>query len=253
MVKLEVKDLTKKFSDTESYDSILENINMSFNEGEFVCILGNTGCGKTTLLRILSGFESPSSGEVLFDGEKYDTPSKKVIIFFQDANQLFPWKRLIDNVAYPMLVSTTKNRKEVFTTADGLLNLVELGEYKKFYPHQLSGGMKQRGILARALAMSPDVMMFDEPFSSLDEITRSKLQTLLLKIHAKSRFLSIFVTHSIGEAMYLADRIIVMGKAPNNVLKIYNNPYKGSHHRDAGYTTLLEEIRCLMGKYPKES
>ena len=251
MTKLEVRGLSKRFDTVGSNRYILQNINMTVNKGEFVCILGNTGCGKTTLLRILSGLEVATSGEIFLDGKLYKGPSRKMLMVFQDSNQLFPWKNLIDNVIYPLKTLKTKGKKDIRVIAEDLLDSVELGEFKKFYPYQLSGGMKQRGVLARALAMAPDIMLFDEPFSSLDEITRSRLQSLLLKIHNENQLLSIFVTHSIGEALFMADKIIVMGNAPNNILKKYDNPFRGSHKRDSRYSKLLEEIRMLMGKYPQ--
>lgn len=251
MNSLQVKHLSKQYGNSSEY--VLNDINLEFASGEFVCVLGNTGCGKTTLLQVISGLEDATEGEVLVDGKSYKGPSKKVMMVFQNSDQLFPWKKLIDNVVYPLISGLkVKEKKDSKKRAEKLLESVGLLEYKNYYPFQLSGGMKQRGVLARALAISPDVMLLDEPFSSLDEITRSRLQRLLLKIHEENKFLAIFVTHSIGEALFLADRIVVMGKQPKSVLRVYENPYRGLHQRDEGYLKLLEEIRSLMGKYPKD-
>jgi NitT/TauT family transport system ATP-binding protein len=199
---------------------ILQDINLLVKEGEFVCLLGPSGCGKTTLLRLLAGLELPTAGELFWRGAAITAPSRERGVVFQDY-ALFPWLNLWRNVAVALAkVHPEKNKKWVANLAREYLELVGLGAAVKKYPHELSGGMRQRGAIARTLAMETPVWLLDEPFGALDPVNRAKLQDLLLQIwrDAVPRKTVIFVTHDLDEAIYLADRIVMLGAAPGRII-----------------------------------
>ena len=188
---------------------VLHDIDLDCAENEFVCLLGRSGCGKTTLLNIIAGLVAPSSGEVRVDGERVLGPGRGKGMVFQQ-NALFPWLSARGNVEFGARRSgiTPQAARRV---ADELLELVGLQAYGERYPGQLSGGMQQRVAIARALALDPQILLMDEPFGALDEITRLDMQAELLRVWASRRKTVVFVTHSIMEALVLGDRIAVMG------------------------------------------
>jgi NitT/TauT family transport system ATP-binding protein len=204
----------------KSYDPekppILVDFNLEVGAGEFVSLLGPSGCGKTTALRIVTGLLEQSGGEIRVNGELSNGPSREKAIVFQSFN-LFPWKTALQNAAYGLEVQGVP-KKERLARAAEYLELVGLGSRKDHYPSQLSGGQQQRVGLARALAIEPKLLLMDEPFGALDALTREQLQGLLLDIVAKKGLSVLFVTHSIDEAIYLSDRIIVMGVNPGRVI-----------------------------------
>jgi NitT/TauT family transport system ATP-binding protein len=205
---------------SKSYDPdkppILVDFNLRVGEGEFVSLLGPSGCGKTTALRIVTGLLRQSSGEVWVNGKPSTGPSRDKAIVFQSFN-LFPWKTALDNAAYGLEVQGV-GKKERSDRAAEYLDLVGLGDRMDHFPSQLSGGQQQRVGLARALAIEPKLMLMDEPFGALDALTREGLQGMLMKICADRGLSVLFVTHSIDEAIYLSDRIIVMGVNPGRVI-----------------------------------
>lgn len=195
---------------------ILKNVNMEIGDREFVSVVGPSGCGKTTLLGLCTGLLQPSQGQVLIGGAKA-LPSNidKAVVFQQDS--LFPWRTIQDNIALG-LERGTASRKARHDKAAELATLVGLEGYEKHYPHELSGGMRQRVNVARALAVDPKVLLMDEPFSALDAQTRDLMQLELLRIWAVGKKTVMFVTHQIDEAVFLSDRVIVLSKGPGQVL-----------------------------------
>lgn len=208
---LEVKNMTKNYHDSPDSPDILKNLNVTVEQGDFLCILGPSGCGKTTLIRCIAGFED-YEGEILVEGKKVDKPGIDRIMVFQDFNQLFPWKTVKKNIQYPLKVNGIKDKGELERIAEEHLDLVGLKGYGDFYPHQLSGGMKQRVAIAKGLALNPKIILMDEPFASLDAMTRNKLQAELWKIKEKENATVIFITHNIQEALVLGTRILLFSK-----------------------------------------
>lgn len=220
---LEVKSLVKKYDDRQETqrEKVIDNLDFAMYPGEFVCILGPSGCGKSTFLRCIGGFEK-YEGEILVNGELVKKAGTDRIMVFQDFNQLLPWKTVEKNVQYPLKVQGIKEKEKLQAISDEYLDKVDLLAYKNFYPHQLSGGMKQRVAIARALALKPHIILMDEPFASLDAMTRNRLQEELLQIHTKENITVIFITHNIQEAICLGTRTIVMSRQGNIKMDVKN-------------------------------
>lgn len=222
---LEIKNLSKSFGKASSKSLILKDINFSVNKGEFLCIVGPSGCGKSTLLRQIGSFDAADSGNILLNNKYVTKPELNRIMVFQDFNQLFPWKTVMENIIFPLKTNKLiENKKELLEMGEKYLSMVKLEKFSKYYPHQLSGGMKQRIAIARALAINPHILLMDEPFGSLDAQTRSELQDMLLNIWQETNITVIFVTHDIQESILLSDRIVIMGKNPGHIKKIIDNP-----------------------------
>ncbi len=200
---LKITNLSKSYKTQDGEKAVIHNLNLKVKEKEFLCILGPSGCGKSTLLRCIAGFES-FKGVIECNGKAVKRPGVDRFMVFQDYNQLFPWKTVEENVKFPL-------KKEVEETATEAIRKVGLIEYRKYYPHELSGGMKQRVAIARALALKPKVVLMDEPFAALDAITRRKLQDELSEIVESENITALFVTHNIQEALTLGSRIALMG------------------------------------------
>jgi len=205
---LEIQHLQKTYSGAEG--PALVDFDLTIADGEFVTLIGPSGCGKTTALRIIAGLLEPSGGDVRFNGVSAFAPSREKAMVFQQFN-LFPWRTALANVAYGLEMQGM-GKKERLAIAEEYLDLVGLGDRANHYPSQLSGGQNQRVGLARALAIQPKLMLMDEPFGSLDALTREHLQALLQKICTERHLTVIFVTHSIDEAIFLSDRMVVMGE-----------------------------------------
>lgn len=214
---LEIKQLSKSYPSGTTQHTILKEMNLSLKEHEFLCILGSSGCGKTTLLRCIAGFEN-FTGTINISGHPTKTPSTERIMVFQDFNQLFPWKTVEKNITYALKRSKQFTKEEIKERTTNYLNKVNLSQYKSYYPFQLSGGMKQRVAIAKALALKPQIILMDEPFASLDAISRRNLQKELLTINQTEKMTTIFVTHNIQEALILGTRILVLGK--NGQIKV---------------------------------
>jgi len=195
----------------------IDAANLHIEAGEFVCLVGPSGSGKSTILNLVAGLLSPSEGRVLANGTPIDGPGPERAMVFQDA-ALFPWLTLRDNVEYPLKLAgmAKKERRE---RSDELLRMVHLYRFADSFPHQLSGGMRQRGAIARALATDPAVLLMDEPFAALDAQTREILQGEVERIFLETRKTVIFVTHNVREAVRLADRIVLMGTRPGRILR----------------------------------
>ncbi|MDI4234021.1 ABC transporter ATP-binding protein [Bradyrhizobium sp. Arg237L] len=198
--------------------TVLQHIELDIRPGEFLTIIGPSGCGKTTLMNLLGGFVRPTTGSVLKDGAEIAEPGPDRTMVFQDY-ALFPWLTVADNVAFGLRAKGV-GRPELDRRVSHFLNLVGLSGFADAYPSQLSGGMRQRVSIARALAPDPDVVLMDEPFAALDSLTRDKLQEELLAIWSKSRKTFVLITHNIEEAVFLSDRIVVMGSRPGRIRSI---------------------------------
>jgi NitT/TauT family transport system ATP-binding protein len=220
MGKLEIRSLNQSFPREDgSRLVVLDNIRFEVEDKEFVCILGSSGCGKTTLLRMIAGLDIAESGSILLDGEEIRGTSPKVGMVFQEYS-LFPWRTVIDNIAFGLEMQGMV-RDERYRIAEHYLNLVNLAQFRNSYPSELSGGMRQRVAVARALALDPVLLLMDEPFGALDAQTRNMLQQELLEIWQKTKKTVIFITHSVDEAVYLSDRIIVLTPRPGRVCQIF--------------------------------
>ena len=212
MSKVEIRDLSMRFGATD----VLRDINLSVREGEFVCILGPSGCGKSTLLNIAGGFLQPTAGEASIDGVPVSGPDPRRIFVFQERG-VFPWLTVEENVAFGLFrVSATEKRERVAR----YVQLVGLEGFEKAYPRELSGGMKQRLEVARALAVHPDVLYLDEPFGALDSITRLQMRRELLRIWQAEKKTILFVTHDIEESIQLADRVVVLSARPGRIRRV---------------------------------
>ncbi len=209
-VKIEIRDVSFDYVDRKSTFAALEHINLEIREGEFLCVLGSSGCGKSTLMSLLNGLNRPKSGEILIDGKPVTGPGTDRAVVFQKYS-LFPWLTVKGNILFAIRQSGRKyTRKERNEKAEDYLRSVELLAARDKYPGQLSGGMKQRVAVARALALESDVLLLDEPFAAIDPKLRLELQELVSSLCAKEKKTVVFITHDIDEAILLGDRIIVM-------------------------------------------
>jgi len=208
----------KSFGNGAIAFTALDDISLSVREGQLVSIVGPSGCGKSTLLQIVAGLSAATGGEVLIDGERVSGPRPdKIGVVFQEP-LLLPWKTAAENIEFPLALrhepSEQRRRR-----SRALLDLVGLSDSGELYPHQLSGGMKQRVAIARGLIRDPRLLLMDEPFAALDEQTRTRMWSELLQIWARSRCTILFVTHSLIEAIYLADAVLVMGTRPGRIIE----------------------------------
>jgi NitT/TauT family transport system ATP-binding protein len=212
---LEIKNVNKTFALNGQSVEALRNANLTVRKGEFICLIGASGCGKSTLLRLVAGFETPTSGEVLMWGMPVAGPDPSRGMVFQDYG-LFPWLTVRDNIGFGPK-SRGLATKDVKATTEKFIELVGLQRFADAYPHQLSGGMKQRVAIARVLANDAEVVLMDEPFGALDAMTRERLQDELVEIWSRTRLTVLFVTHAIEEAIFLADRVVVMSPGPGRI------------------------------------
>lgn len=221
-VILEVKDLCKEFETPTGSVTALKNINFKTHRREFVCVIGPSGCGKSTLIRILAGLETLSSGQMLLEGQEVHGPGPDRGMVFQGYT-LFPWLTVKKNVMFGLQMSG-HSRETSEEEALQWIDLVGLTKFAGSYPHQLSGGMKQRVAIARALANQPRILLMDEPFGALDAQTRAKMQSYLMEIWQNIDITILFITHDLDEAIYLADRILVLKAHPGEVQELIEVP-----------------------------
>lgn len=236
-MSLEIKKVSKHFDNSK--EATLNEIDLEIKDGEFVCIVGASGCGKSTLLNLVAGLLTPTSGEILLDGKKITGPDADRTVMFQE-HGLFPWLNVIDNVKFGLkMAKRPKNEQE--EKALHYLKMVKLLEYKDYPIHQISGGMRQRVALARALTMDSKILLMDEPFSALDKQTSNILREELQKIWMETRKTILFITHSVEEAVYLADRVVVL--TPGKDLRIINIDLERPRHVHAQqFVDLRHEI-----------
>jgi NitT/TauT family transport system ATP-binding protein len=241
-----IDQLSVTFATPNGPKTVLRDIDLEVAAGEFVCIVGPSGAGKTTLIRCVSGLNQPTSGSVLLDGEVIDGPPSPLALVSQDySRSLMPWLRVEDNVRLPLRGKGIE-KAEVRRRVDEALASVGLAGSARAYPWQLSGGMQQRVSIARALAYAPEVLVMDEPFASVDAQTRADLEDLILKLQRSTGLTVILVTHDIDESVYLADRVIVLGGTPATVQRELAIPL--GRNRDQLSTKLLPEFAELRAE-----
>lgn len=216
---VDIIGVTKTFATGKKQIQALKEINLHIKSKEFVSLLGTSGCGKSTLLRMIGGFDRPTTGKIMFHQEEITRPSAQIGMVFQSYT-LFPWLTVEKNIAFGLKQDPSKQPGEIKEIVESYIDLVGLRGFEKQYPKSLSGGMKQRVAIARALANDPDILLLDEPFGALDMQTRGVMQELLLDVWQKSPKTIIMVTHDIEEAVFLADRVVVMSSRPGEVKDI---------------------------------
>lgn len=233
MEAIEFQDVEKQYGDRK----VLEHFNLSVEKGEFLTVVGSSGCGKTTMLKMINGLIQPESGEVIVNGKKVRTEElthfRRKIGYCIQGNALFPHMTVEENIAYVPSLSRRRDKKETAKAVKRCMEVVNLPQELRFrYPDELSGGQQQRVGIARALAASPDILLMDEPFGAVDEITRGQLQKEIRRIHGETKVTVVFVTHDISEALYLGTKVLVMDKGniqqydtPENLEKFPANPF----------------------------
>jgi NitT/TauT family transport system ATP-binding protein len=250
-VDLEFSEVSKEYSraDREEKLSVLDRISFSARSNEFVCLLGPSGCGKSTLLKMAAGLEQTTSGTVSLGGQKITAPRSGCNMVFQDY-ALFPWLTVERNIAFGLELQRL-DQESVRQSVARLIHLVGLDGFERSLPSQLSGGMKQRVALARSLVLAPQVLLMDEPFGALDSFTRMEMQEELIKLWRQRPFTVLFVTHDIEEAVYLADRIVVMTPRPGRVKTIVSVPLARPRQRtDERFTAIRNH---LLEQYERSS
>jgi NitT/TauT family transport system ATP-binding protein len=250
---LEISGLFKSFQSKSGEVVALRDINLTVHRREFMCVLGQSGCGKSTLIRILAGLETPSEGRVIVDGQPVTGPGRDRGMVFQSYT-LFPWLTVKQNVMFgPRMAGKSDFTNE--SEARQWLALVGLDKFEDSYPHQLSGGMKQRAAIARALANEPRILLMDEPFGALDPQTRQQMQSYLLQIWKNVDITIFFITHDLDEAIFLADRILVLDPRPGRVREIVEvpvpRPRDHDQHRSAEFIATKRHLETII--HPEDS
>ena len=240
-MSIEIKNINKSF-DSKKNDtlSVLEDINLTINDGEFICLLGPSGCGKTTLLRLIAGLEKPTSGEIVANGEVVKKPSGDRAVIFQQYS-LFPWLTVLKNVTFGLEMTTDNSKEENIKAAERYLKSVGLIDFKDSYPHELSGGMKQRVAIIRSLLNHSPILLMDEPLSAVDMQTRRQLQEQLIGVWKRFENTIVFVTHDIDEAVFLADKIVIMDKNPGKIAEILEVDIERPRKRESQEFIQLQE------------
>lgn len=240
-MKLSFNNITKSFGDLQ----VIESFSRSFEQGQLVALVGPSGCGKSTLLHIAAGLEKPSTGTLTADEREVSGPAPERMLMFQE-NALYPWLTLTQNVAMPLELQGI-DKKEARRQALTWLAKVSLTNFEDYYPHQVSGGMRQRAALARAFITQPKALLLDEPFGALDALTRMTLQDVLRDLIRESSPTVLLVTHDVDEALFLADRIMVFGPRPAKVLKEFNLMHIEKTHDLSEFVGMRRDILALLG------
>jgi NitT/TauT family transport system ATP-binding protein len=246
---VQVDGVTLQYKTPDHLVTATYRVSFEIHRAERFVVLGPSGCGKSTLLKAMAGFLTPAEGTIRLKGQKITGPGPDRMMVFQEFDQLMPWKTVLQNVMFPMVLNGV-SRKEAETRARDVIAKVNLTDFTGAFPHMLSGGMKQRTAIARAMAMKPDVLLMDEPYGSLDGLTRRRMQDELLQLWDDVRFTVVFVTHSIEEAAIVGSRILVLSPHPGQVRAELNSPGFGESERDGlAFHTLCRRIdEMLLGK-----
>lgn len=238
---IEVKNINKSFESKKTEElSVLEDIDFTIQDGELICLLGPSGCGKTTLLRLIAGLDQPTSGEIIANGEVVEKPSGDRAVIFQQYS-LFPWLTVLENVTFGLEMTNKGNKSENIAAAERYLESVGLIDFKDSYPHELSGGMKQRVAIIRSLLNHSPILLMDEPFSALDMQNRHKLQEQLIGVWKRFENTIVFVTHDVDEAVYLADKIVILDKNPGRIAEIIEVDIERPRKRESAEFIELQE------------
>ena len=238
-MSIEIKNINKSFEGRGKNLSVLEDINLNINDGELVCLLGPSGCGKTTLLRLIAGLDQPTSGEIIANGEVVKKPSGDRAVIFQQYS-LFPWLTVLQNVTFGLEISGGSKEENV-QAAERYLKSVGLLDFKDSYPHELSGGMKQRVAIIRSLLNHSPILLMDEPFSALDMQNRHKLQEQLIGVWKRFENTIVFVTHDVDEAVFLADKIVLLDKNPGKIHELIEVNLERPRKRESSEFLALQE------------
>jgi NitT/TauT family transport system ATP-binding protein len=249
MSPIDVRQVSLSYDTPAGKTEAVRDASFSAAPSEFVCLVGPSGCGKTTLLNMIAGFLSPSRGDILIGGRPVNGQGLDRGIVFQDFAQLFPWRTALENVAFGLeMKNVAKAERE--RIAREQLRLVRLEKFADAYPHHLSGGMQQRVAIARALAYNPGVLLMDEPFAALDALTRDEMQRLLAEVWRETKKTVVYVTHNVAEAVYLADRVVVMSAHPGRVKAVVS--IRLARPRDPLSVEFLEHQRELLSHLERQ-
>ncbi|HQT38792.1 MAG TPA: ABC transporter ATP-binding protein [Acidocella sp.] len=241
---LDVRDVTLQYKTPQYLVTATYRVNLEVHQSDRFVLLGPSGCGKSTLLKAIGGFMEPVEGTISLRGRPVTKPGPDRMMVFQEFEQLMPWKTVLDNVKFPMLASGRFKGRDAHERALSAIDKVRLTKFTNIYPHMLSGGMKMRVAIARAMAMEPDILLMDEPFAALDALTRRKMQDELLALWEQVRFTMLFVTHSIEEAIVIGSRIMLLSPHPGRVRAELNSP--GPHGDEADIARLSKHIHELL-------
>lgn len=253
MPTISIKNISKMYDGEDGKPvQALQHINLEIKDGEFVCIVGPSGCGKSTLLEIVAGLQQQTGGSVFLDDAEIKGPNREIGVVFQDA-ALFPWRTIRRNILFGMELAKIPKKEQEERLAY-YLKLMNLEGFENKYPSQLSGGMRQRAGIARTLIMNPKVTLMDEPFSAVDHLTRCSLQEELIRIHKKEKKTVLFVTHDINEAVYLADRVILLTPRPGRIQAEYQikQPHPRSRSDDYLVHIASQIVADISRGAPKE-
>jgi NitT/TauT family transport system ATP-binding protein len=247
---IQLYGLTKTFATKTGEFTALQDVSLDIKHQEFLCIIGPSGCGKSTILSLISGIEKATHGKVIIDGKDAEVArrERRIGLVFQDA-VLLPWRTVDENAKLPLEIIGTPRQEQKRIVAD-ILKLVNLSGFENRFPHELSGGMRQRLGIGRALTFDPEILLMDEPFGALDAITRDQMSTELLRIWQQRQKTVVFVTHSIPESILLSDRIMVMGSRPGHIRALIDNPLPRPRSLDIrdtpDFQRLTRELRQLL-------
>ena len=244
---LSVQGVSLQYRTREHVITATHRVGFDVHRSDRFVLLGPSGCGKSTLLKAVAGFIRPVEGRITLNGRVVDRPGPDRMMVFQEFDQLLPWKTVLGNVMFPMQVSRCCSRAEARERALRSIDKVKLGKFRDAYPHMLSGGMKQRAAIARAMALEPDILLMDEPFAALDALTRRQMQDELLALWEDTRFTVLFVTHSIEEAVVVGSRILILSPHPGRVRAELNaHQFDHRHQGGAEFAALHRRIHAML-------
>jgi NitT/TauT family transport system ATP-binding protein len=242
---LDVSEVTLRYKTSSVVVTATDKVSFTVDRSDRFVLLGPSGCGKSTLLKAVGGYLKPSDGKILINGREVTEPGADRMMIFQEFDQLLPWKTVLENVMFPLLVTRKLPRREAEARARAYIEKVSLTRVSDSYPHTLSGGMKQRVAIARGMAMEPDILLMDEPFAALDALTRVRMQDELLSLWDETQFTVLFVTHSIPEAIKIGSRILLLSPHPGQVKAELNSVPRGQENSDAA-AALGREIHDML-------